>query len=180
MRKKIFRRQYFVKSELQFWFVLILILVVSIEAIFFGYGISYLLTIASDWQRPHVVFDFFKILILILLLLIAVNFILGIYFSHKIAGPLFRLHRILREIREGKVPDKFYVRRGDVFKDFFREFNEVVLVLNKLNRDKEHIKQALGQLNQCQEILDRKHSVEELKKVQKMFSSIKNLLIADS
>lgn len=180
MQKKLhFRKRYFVEPELQFWFVLVLVLVGLIEGTFVGYGISRLLAIASDWQRTHIVIDFFKTLILVLFPLIVVNFILGIYLSHKIAGPLFRLRRVLREIREGKLSHMVHLRRGDVLKDFFREFNETVFVLNKLvHRNKELIKQVFAQLEQCQEILNKKPSIEDIKKVQKIFTNIRSFLVA--
>lgn len=177
MGKKEQRKRYFVEAELQFWFVLILILVASIEGIFVGWGISRLFAIAADWQRTQMPIQFFKTLILILFPLIGVNFILGIYFSHKLAGPLFRARKALREIREGSLAE-FRVRQSDVFKDFFREFNETILILSKLvHRDQELIKKALAQLDKCQEILYRKHSIKELKEVQKMFLEIKSFLV---
>lgn len=177
MTKKSRRKQYFVESELQFWFILILIFVASIEGIFVGWGVSRLFAIASDWQRTQMTIEFFKILGLILVLLVGVNFLLGTYFSHKIAGPLFRVRRVLQKIREGNFSE-FQVRRTDVLRDFFREFNETMLTLYKLvHRDKNLAKTALAQLNKCQEILKRKHSIEEFKEVQKMFLEIKSFLV---
>lgn len=173
------RERYFVEPELQFWFILILILIVSVEGVFIGYGISRLLDIASDWQRPHMAMDFFKTLSLILFFLIVVNFILGTYLSHKIAGPLFRIRGVLRGIREGDLSRIFHPRPGDVLKDFFREFNETILVLNKLvNRDRKLLKQALAKLDGCIEILNKKHSGAEFKEIQGKLVEIKSFLVA--
>lgn len=177
MREKQFRGQYIVEPELQFWFVLIIIFVVLIEGIFISWGISRLSTIVSDWKQSNMVMDFFKTLILILLLFIGGNFLLGIYLSHKVAGPLFRVRKALQEIRKGNFCN-IQLRRGSMLKDFVKEFNETILVLNKLiHRDQKIINGVLGQLSQCHGILKKKHSIKELEEVQKKLLSIRSLLV---
>ena len=177
MREKQFRQQYIVEPELQFWFVLTIIFIVLIEGIFISWGISRLSAILSDWKQSNMVMDFFKTLILILLLLIGGNFLLGIYLSHKVAGPLFRVRKAFQEIRKGNFCN-IQLRRGSMLKDFVKEFNETILVLNKLiHRDREIIKGVLEQLSQCHGILKKKHSIKELEEVQKKLLSIRSLLV---
>ena len=123
------------------------------------------------------VMDFFKTLILILLLLIGGNFLLGIYLSHKVAGPLFRVRKALQEIRKGNFCN-IQLRRGSMLKDFVKEFNETILVLNKLiQRDQKIINGVLGQLSQCRGILKKKHSIKELEEVQKKLLLIRSSLV---
>ena len=177
MRKKQFREQYIVEPELQFWFVLVIIFIVLIEGIFISWGISRLSTIVSDWKQSNMVMDFFKTLILILFLLIGGNFLLGIYLSHKVAGPLFRVRKAFQEIRRGNFCN-IQLRRGSMLKDFVKEFNETVIVLNKLiHRDEEIINGVLEQLSQCHGVLKKKHSIKELEEVQKKLLSIRSLLV---
>jgi signal transduction histidine kinase len=177
MREKQLRGQYIVEPELQFWFVLIIIFIVLIEGIFISWGISRLSTIFSDWKQSNMVMDFFKTLILILLLFIGGNFLLGIYLSHKVAGPLFRVRKALQEVRKGNFCN-IQLRRGSMLKDFVKEFNETILVLNKLvHRDQEIISGVLEQLGQCHETLKKKHSIKELAEVQKKLLSIRSLLV---
>lgn len=177
MREKQFRQQYIVEPELQFWFVLIIIFIVLIEGIFISWGISRLSTIVSDWKQSNMVMNFFKTLILILLLFIGGNFLLGIYLSHKVAGPLFRVRKALQEIRRGNFCN-IQLRRGSMLKDFVKEFNETILVLNKLiHRDQKIINGVLEQLNQCHGILKKKHSIKELEEVQKKLLLIRSLLV---
>lgn len=177
MKEKQFRGQYIVEPELQFWFVLVIIFIVLIEGIFISWGISRLSAIVSDWKQSHMVMDFFKTLILILLLFIGGNFLLGIYLSHKVAGPLFRVRKALQEIRKGNFCN-IQLRRGSMLKDFVKEFNETILVLNKLiHRDEKIINGVLGQLSQCHGILKKKHSIKELEEVQKKLLSIRSLLV---
>ena len=177
MREKQFRQQYIVEPELQFWFVLVIIFIVLIEGIFISWGISRLSTIVSDWKQSNMVMDFFKTLILILLLFIGGNFLLGIYLSHKVAGPLFRVRKALQEIRRGNFCN-IQLRRGSMLKDFVKEFNETMLVLNKLiHRDQKIINGVLEQLSQCDGVLKKKHSIKELEEVQKKILLIRSSLV---
>lgn len=177
MREKQFRERYIVEPELQFWFVLIIIFIVLIEGIFISWGISRLSTIVSDWKQSNMVMDFFKTLILILLLFIGGNFLLGIYLSHKVAGPLFRVRKALQEIRRGNFCN-IQLRRGSMLKDFVKEFNETILVLNKLiHRDQKIINGVLEQLSQCDGVLKKKHSIKELEEVQKKLLLIRSSLV---
>ncbi len=47
--------------------------------------------------------------------------------SHRITGPIYVLTTYLRELREGREPHVRPLRKHDEFKDFYREFGEVVL-----------------------------------------------------
>ncbi len=177
MREKQSRQQYIVEPELQFWFVLVIIFIVLIEGIFISWGISRLSTIVSDWKQSNMVMDFFKTLILILLLFIGGNFLLGIYLSHKVAGPLFRVRKALQEIKRGNFCN-IQLRRGSMLKDFVKEFNETMLVLNKLiHRDQKIINGVLEQLSQCDGVLKKKHSIKELEEVQKKLLLIRSFLV---
>ncbi len=49
-----------------------------------------------------------------------------IFFSHKIAGPLYKLQKHLRAIREGITPGRLYFRKGDYFQDVADDLNETI------------------------------------------------------
>ena len=51
--------------------------------------------------------------------------------SHKIAGPMFKLTRYLRELREGKDVGKLYFRDGDYFPEIAEEINKTVEFYNQ-------------------------------------------------
>jgi hypothetical protein len=44
-------------------------------------------------------------------------FIYTLVFSHRIAGPVYRINSILRQMLEGGRPEKVTLRRGDFFHD---------------------------------------------------------------
>ncbi len=53
-------------------------------------------------------------------------FIIGIFFTHKIAGPIFKMKKHLRMIREGQVTEDLHFRKGDHFQDLAVEFNKTM------------------------------------------------------
>jgi len=57
------------------------------------------------------------------LLIINVMFPIVLLFSHRIAGPMFKLHRKLVAFNAGSAPEKIYFRKKDFFKNFVTDFN---------------------------------------------------------
>jgi nitrogen fixation/metabolism regulation signal transduction histidine kinase len=53
-------------------------------------------------------------------------FIAGIFISHRIAGPLYRLHKHLTGIAQGNKPTEVHFRKGDFFPELADAFNGVL------------------------------------------------------
>jgi nitrogen fixation/metabolism regulation signal transduction histidine kinase len=52
--------------------------------------------------------------------------IAGIVFTHKIAGPIFKMKRLLRQVGEGKLVVRERLRKGDELQHFFESFEKMV------------------------------------------------------
>jgi hypothetical protein len=50
----------------------------------------------------------------------------GIVFTHKVAGPIYKMKRLLREVGEGKLVLREKLRKGDELQDFFEAFELMV------------------------------------------------------
>ena len=61
--------------------------------------------------------------------------LLGIYFTHKVAGPIFKMKRLLLQVGEGKLKFDGRLRKGDELKDFFESFATMV---EKLRARQQH------------------------------------------
>jgi len=61
------------------------------------------------------------------LLSVVLTLTFGLVYSHRIAGPLYHLKRVLREIREGKMVDEVRFREGDEFHDLAEEITRTIL-----------------------------------------------------
>lgn len=53
-----------------------------------------------------------------------------IKFSNRVAGPLHRLQRTMREMADGKSVPEFKPRKGDLMPEFFDDFNALVRTWN--------------------------------------------------
>ena len=60
--------------------------------------------------------------------------LLGIYFTHKVAGPIFKMTGLLRQVGEGKLSFHGRLRRGDELQNFFRTFLDMVEKLKARQR----------------------------------------------
>ena len=101
-----------------------------------------------------------------LVLQIASLFILGILITHRIAGPMSRVHRYLKEIIEtGELKPLDRIRLKDEFADFFGVLSQVVeRFSNQSNQRKAKIvelQEALSQNNSSK----AKQIAEELSKL---------------
>lgn len=50
----------------------------------------------------------------------------GIMFTHKVAGPIFKMKRLLREVGKGKLVVREKLRKGDELQHFFEAFEQMV------------------------------------------------------
>lgn len=75
------------------------------------------------------------LLIVGILVLVGVIGIAGIVFTHRIAGPIFKMKRLLREVGEGKLILKEKLRKGDELQHFFETFATTVDQLRQKQMD---------------------------------------------
>lgn len=66
---------------------------------------------------------------------ILLSFIFGIVYSHKLAGPIYRLEKSLIQIIEGERDFEVRLRKGDQFKKFEILFNKLIKKLNEENEE---------------------------------------------
>jgi nitrogen fixation/metabolism regulation signal transduction histidine kinase len=61
-----------------------------------------------------------------LALMVVLIGMLGIYFTHKVAGPVYKMKRLLKQVGEGDLHVESRLRRGDELQDFFDVFTQMV------------------------------------------------------
>ncbi|MCA9601206.1 MAG: methyl-accepting chemotaxis protein [Polyangiales bacterium] len=59
----------------------------------------------------------------------------GIVITHKMAGPVFKMKRLLREVAAGDLSRKPGLRKGDELQSLFQTFSEMVDALRERQRD---------------------------------------------
>jgi nitrogen fixation/metabolism regulation signal transduction histidine kinase len=70
-------------------------------------------------------------LVAILAVLVIAMGLLGIVFTHKVAGPIFKMKRLLRQVGAGKLVVRERLRKGDELQHFFEVFEEMVAELRR-------------------------------------------------
>lgn len=61
--------------------------------------------------------------------------LLGIIFTHKVAGPVFKMKRHLRQLREGQLVEPAPLRHGDDLRDFFDEMCAAIRALREREQE---------------------------------------------
>ena len=62
---------------------------------------------------------------------ICIAFVVSIFVSHRIAGPLYKLRLFMKKAQEGRLSEPVYFREGDYFKELAVEFNEMTREIRK-------------------------------------------------
>ncbi len=146
MEKKYKRRKYLINKPVQFIFSGITIYFILI-AILIVVGLTYYITlntILSQLELENKLVNAYEIIktinfillkrigLLILLLLLFI-FYVEIRFLHRIAGPLYRIEKVLKDISEGKKVEKIKLRQKDFYKSLADAVNSVIDYINNKN-----------------------------------------------
>jgi hypothetical protein len=67
-----------------------------------------------------------------LALMVVLIGLLGIYFTHKVAGPVFKMKKLLKQVGDGHLHVDARLRRGDELVDFFETFTNMVEGLRQM------------------------------------------------
>ena len=78
------------------------------------------------------------------LMVIAIG-LLGIYFTHKVAGPIYKMKLLLKQVGDGKLTFRGGLRKGDELQDFFEAFASMVEQLKaRQAKEVELLEEAIG------------------------------------
>ena len=100
---------------------------------------------AGDRRTAMYLFLFLGILVVCLMGL-------GIYVTHKVAGPLFKMSKYLQEIAKGKLCNTYPLRKGDDLQEFYETFQGMMNYLRSKEESEngqisEVIAKVDGQIN---------------------------------
>lgn len=66
-----------------------------------------------------------------LALMVVLIGLLGIYFTHKVAGPIYKMKKLLKQVGDGNLHVETRLRKGDELRDFFDAFARMVASLRE-------------------------------------------------
>ena len=116
----------------------------------------------------------FATLMGVLALLVIGIGIAGIIVTHRVAGPIYKMKRQIREVGEGSLRLPGKLRKGDELVHFFETFNDMVKSL----RERQQGEIAL--LDNCIENLEGKAEAEGIEQLRKLRSKMQSGLDASS
>lgn len=71
--------------------------------------------------------------------------VLGIYFTHKVAGPIYKMKLLLGQVGRGKLNFQGRIRKGDELQDFYEAFEKMVDQLKERQRlEVEQLEEAMA------------------------------------
>lgn len=142
---KIRRKRYIIKPLFQLRYtgiILLAVFIVAIVCILTTYYSSISLLgekLAYVYPQGRLVVTLREISFIIIyrvLFLVPLIVLIGIFLSHRIAGPAYRIERTLRDIGKGNFDIHIELRRHDELKGIANAINDMVSDLKKLEKIK--------------------------------------------
>jgi methyl-accepting chemotaxis protein len=163
------RRQYFIKKDFQFKFILKFCLIVLIGTIL-STGLLFLFsqgTLTSSFQQSRLVIKNTSLAILPALiytnlitlgLITLATIVVTLFVSHKIAGPLFRFEKELKEIEKGDLTKSIRLRKKDQTTDLADSLNKMTAGLHEkvldIRTGVENLIESASKQNAPQELIE--------------------------
>jgi nitrogen fixation/metabolism regulation signal transduction histidine kinase len=105
-----------------------------------------------------------------LTLMVVLIGLLGIYFTHKVAGPVYKMTRLLAQVGRGNLRVEERLRRGDELKAFFETFTQMVSGLRAFEKDQ------LAHVDAAIDALERGNKADAAKSLQRVKEAIRGAI----
>ena len=133
------RIQYLIKTRMQLGLAQRFLLIISMLFAFVGFEAYITVWPVVAEFVPDVSMGLMNRLILIrfLYFVFPILFVIAavtVIFSHRIAGPIYRIERTLDELIQGQDPARIQLRRGDELKGLAGRINTLILLIRELRK----------------------------------------------
>ncbi len=109
------------------------------------------------------------------ILAVAITFGLALFFSHFIAGPIYRFEKTLEQMREGNLNIHVRLRKNDELQEVADTFNQALASLrNKVKHDREKLYTALDNAKEVAGRLRQAGRTQEAEEIEKLVEDAKN------
>lgn len=119
------RKQIYINMDLQFKYSLILIFTMFVEMIIIGIAMLYVISQPKPDVPGANIYFIYRVVLTVILLLTLCNITVGVWLSHKVAGPLFRFIMCTREVANGNLRIQANLRKGDELRELETAFNDM-------------------------------------------------------
>jgi len=172
------RKKYFINKEFQIKFIVKFCILVIIGAVISGLFIYFMATstLTTAFENSRLVIkstaDYILPSVLlassVMIVIVGIAAILVTLFaSHKIAGPLFRMEKEIKEIAQGNLNIDFHLRKNDQLKKLAMSLQEMT---NSLKKDMKYISDTLESLDQESSLNNIKSKTKNLQSFLKKYN----------
>lgn len=96
--------------------------------------------------------ELLSVLVTLQLVFLSVTFLISIFLSHKIAGPIFKLKKFFEKLKDGNLSESLKFRKADHFQEVAALYNEMTQGLRGLlEKDREKVAQAISSVEKALE-----------------------------
>lgn len=177
------RKQIYINMDLQFKYSLILIFTMIVEIIIVGVAALYVFSQPQPEIPGANIYFIYKAVLAVILFLTICNITVGVYLSHKIAGPLYRFVMCTRDVANGNLKIQVNLRKGDELRELETSFNEMTdrlrniirndrSLLNNINDTAKSIEEALNKASLGKAEKDK--LIEDIKFIQETSKKVCN------
>ena len=157
------RRQFIVAREFQLKYAGVILLLMFLTAGFCAYFIYYTTLLlfgeklASVYPQGQLVSIVKTVDFRVLIIMVIVSPLigaLGVYLSHKIAGPIFRIEKFLDAMASGNLASRITLRKGDEMVSLADAVNRVAdFASQSITGEKAHVENLIKELYSLREMM---------------------------
>ena len=102
---------------------------------------------------------------LVLFVTIITVALFGIFFLHRVAGPVYRFHQLFLRINRDEIPQDVFLRRKDFFKELAIELNLLFKLLRKRKTAIQQIEKLLNSVSNQDRPEELQKKVQEIRHI---------------
>ena len=100
-------------------------------------------------------------ILIIFIAVIATGFF-GVFFLHRIAGPVYRFRQVLKRMGTGEIPQEVQLRKRDFFKETAEELNKVIVLLKEVDNTSQKIDSIITHIPEDKLTPDVRAKIQEI------------------
>ena len=173
--------RYIIKNRLQFKFSFIVFAFLSVASLIIWYQSHWVVQslIHSGAVEGEQAIEQLTILnqniMYTCLLAVAIVFGLSLFFSHFVAGPIYRMETVFRQMKEGDLSVVVRFRKNDELQDTAEEFNQALMsIRTKLRKERETVSISLDRVKKMAEKLRQEGRTKEAGELDQIIFDLHN------
>lgn len=134
------RRRYLIQRRFQIKYGLFVLLTSLVGNALTAAGVIWAFRVFHIWQGKSLPLSVFAVVGGLLIVNLMATFLMGVYVSHRVAGPIYNFIRVIKRASQGDSSVRLNLRDDDEFHDVAMSFND--LMARNADRDAETVERV--------------------------------------